>query len=71
VQWSSGINRYFTEHRMKGFAYRLKQAPFNTQYVDIVVDHSTCFLMWVCGSLTRKPTENNRLGRKPASPVRA
>ena len=36
------INRYFTEHRMKGFACRLKQAHFNT-----------------------------RLGRKPASPVRA
>ena len=32
------INRYFTEHRMKGFAYRLKQAHFNTQYVDIIVD---------------------------------
>ncbi len=32
------VNRYFTEHRMKGFAYRLKQAHFNTQYVDIIVD---------------------------------
>ena len=32
------INRYFTEHRMKGFAYRLKQAHVNSQYVDIIVD---------------------------------
>ncbi|MDO5846499.1 MAG: Holliday junction resolvase [Methanocorpusculum sp.] len=32
------MNRFFTENRMKGFAYRLKQATFNTQYVDIVVD---------------------------------
>ncbi|MDR0980561.1 MAG: Holliday junction resolvase [Methanocalculaceae archaeon] len=32
------VNRYFIEHRMKGFAYRLKQAHFNTQYVDIIVD---------------------------------
>ncbi|HJJ91019.1 MAG TPA: Holliday junction resolvase [Methanocorpusculum sp.] len=32
------FNRYFTEHRMKGFAYRLKQSHFNTQYVDIIVD---------------------------------
>ncbi|MCZ0860043.1 hypothetical protein O0S10_02215 [Methanocorpusculum sp. MG] len=31
------INRYFTEHRTKGFAYRLKQAHFNTQYIDIIV----------------------------------
>jgi Holliday junction resolvase len=34
----TSINRYFTKHRMKGFAYRLKQAHFNTQYVDIIVD---------------------------------
>ena len=32
------FNRYFTEHRLIGFAYRLKQGRFNTQYVDIVVD---------------------------------
>lgn len=32
------LNRYFTEHRMRAFAYRLKQAHFNTQYVDIIVD---------------------------------
>ncbi|MCZ9311942.1 MAG: hypothetical protein O0V67_01065 [Methanocorpusculum sp.] len=31
------INRYFTEHRMKGFAYRLKHAHFNTHYIDIIV----------------------------------
>ncbi|MCQ2376608.1 MAG: Holliday junction resolvase [Methanocorpusculum sp.] len=32
------MNRYFTEHRMRGFAYRLKQSTYNTQYVDIIVD---------------------------------
>ena len=32
------FNRYFTEHRLTGFAYRLKQSNFNTQYVDIIVD---------------------------------
>ncbi len=32
------MNRFFTENKMKGFAYRLKQAQFNTQYVDIIVD---------------------------------
>lgn len=32
------MNRYFTENRKRGFAYRLKQATFNTQYVDIIVD---------------------------------
>lgn len=32
------MNRHFTENRMKGFAYRLKQGRFNTQYVDIIVD---------------------------------
>lgn len=32
------LNSYFTKNRKKGFAYRLKQATFNTQYVDIIVD---------------------------------
>lgn len=32
------LNRYFSENRKRGFAYRLKQATYNTQYVDIIVD---------------------------------
>lgn len=32
------LNSYFTKNRKKGFAYRLKQSTFNTQYVDIIVD---------------------------------
>jgi len=32
------MNRYFTENRKRGFAYRLKQSTYNTQYVDIIVD---------------------------------
>ncbi|MCK9312823.1 MAG: Holliday junction resolvase [Methanocorpusculum sp.] len=32
------MNRFFTENKKKGFAYRLKQSHFNTQYVDIIVD---------------------------------
>ncbi|MDO5843745.1 MAG: Holliday junction resolvase [Methanocorpusculum sp.] len=32
------LNTYFTRNRKKGFAYRLKQSTFNTQYVDIIVD---------------------------------
>lgn len=32
------MNRFFTENRKRGFAYRLKQATYNTQYVDIIVD---------------------------------
>ncbi|HJJ42097.1 MAG TPA: Holliday junction resolvase, partial [Methanocorpusculum sp.] len=32
------FNSFFTENRKLGFAYRLKQSTFNTQYVDILVD---------------------------------
>ena len=32
------FNKYFTHNRKTGFAYRLKQSTFNTQYVDIIVD---------------------------------
>ncbi|MDR3102626.1 MAG: Holliday junction resolvase [Methanocalculaceae archaeon] len=50
------VNRYFTEHRMKGFAYRLKQAQFNTQYVDILVDSPdhTFYFAIECKSITGK-----------------
>ncbi|HJJ29837.1 MAG TPA: Holliday junction resolvase [Methanocorpusculum sp.] len=47
------MNRYFTENKMKGFAYRLKQSHFNTQYVDIIVDslNPTYYLAIECKSL--------------------
>ncbi len=50
------MNRYFTEHRMRGFAYRLKQAHFNTQYVDIIVDSldPAFYLAIECKSLKGK-----------------
>lgn len=52
----ASFNRYFTEHRMKGFAYRLKQAHFNTQYVDIIVDSldPSGYLAVECKSLKGK-----------------
>ena len=47
------INRYFTEHRIKGYAYRLKQSRFSTQYVDIIVDSpdQSYYLAIECKSL--------------------
>ncbi|MDH7593404.1 MAG: Holliday junction resolvase [Methanomicrobiales archaeon] len=32
------LNRFFEEHRIRGFAYRLKQHKFSTQLVDVLVD---------------------------------
>jgi Holliday junction resolvase len=32
------LNRFFGESRRQGFAYRLKQHKFSTQYVDVLVD---------------------------------
>ena len=32
------INRFFAHRQAQGFAYRLKQSKFNTQYVDVLVD---------------------------------
>lgn len=32
------LNSFFEECGVAGFAYRLKQARFNTQYVDVIVD---------------------------------
>ncbi len=50
------MNRFFTENRMKGFAYRLKQSHFNTQYVDIIVDSldPAYYLAIECKSLNGK-----------------
>jgi Holliday junction resolvase len=32
------LNRYFKKHHIQGFAYRLKQHKFTSQYVDVLVD---------------------------------
>jgi len=32
------FNRFFTARQIRGFAYRLKQHKFSTQYVDVLVD---------------------------------
>lgn len=32
------FNRFFEERHIRGFAYRLKQHKFSTQYVDVLVD---------------------------------
>lgn len=34
----SCLNRYFDEHRIRGFAYRLKQHKFSSQFIDVLVD---------------------------------
>ena len=50
------MNRFFTENRKRGFAYRLKQSTFNTQYVDIIVDSKEpgYYLAIECKSLKGK-----------------
>jgi Holliday junction resolvase len=32
------MNRFFKTHHVQGFAYRLKQHKFSSQYVDVLVD---------------------------------
>jgi Holliday junction resolvase len=32
------LNRFFRTHHVQGFAYRLKQSRFTSQYVDVLVD---------------------------------
>jgi len=32
------LNNFFEDKHLKGFAYRLKQSKFSSQYVDILVD---------------------------------
>lgn len=32
------LNDFFKTKNLKGYAYRLKQSKFNTQYVDVLVD---------------------------------
>ncbi|NYT06563.1 MAG: Holliday junction resolvase [Methanomicrobiales archaeon] len=35
---ASCLNDFFEKHQIRGFAYRLKQSKFSTQYVDLLVD---------------------------------
>ncbi|MBN2733549.1 MAG: Holliday junction resolvase [Methanomicrobiaceae archaeon] len=32
------LNNFFADQNLKGYAYRLKQSKYNTQYVDVLVD---------------------------------
>lgn len=50
------MNKHFTEKRMKGFAYRLKQNRFNSQYVDVIVDslNPEYYLAIECKSIKSK-----------------
>ena len=34
----SCLNRFFEERRIRGFAYRLKQHKFSSQFIDVLVD---------------------------------
>ena len=50
------LNRFFKTHHIQGFAYRLKQHKFTSQYVDVLVDslnHSYC-LSIMCKSIIDK-----------------
>ena len=50
------LNRYFEDNGLKGYAYRLKQSKYNTQYVDILVDslNPQYYLAVECKSLKGK-----------------
>jgi Holliday junction resolvase len=49
----SCLNRYFKTHHIQGFAYRLKQSRFTSQYVDVLADslNPSCFLAIECRSI--------------------
>ncbi|MCK8519301.1 Holliday junction resolvase [Methanoculleus sp. 7T] len=53
---TSCINRFFAHRKMQGFAYRLKQSKFNTQYVDVLVDSldPRYYLAIECKSISEK-----------------
>lgn len=50
------INRFFARRKLQGFAYRLKQSKFNTQYVDVLVDSldPRYYLAIECKSISSK-----------------
>ena len=50
------LNRFFKTHHFQGFAYRLKQHKFTSQYVDLLVDslNPTYYLAIECKSIIDK-----------------
>ena len=50
------LNRYFKTHHIQGFAYRLKQHKFTSQYVDVLVDslNPSYYLSIECKSIIDK-----------------
>src|SRR5512147_1378112 len=47
------LNRYFRTHHIQGFAYRLKQSRFTSQFVDVLVDSlNPCYYLSIeCKSI--------------------
>jgi Holliday junction resolvase len=50
------VNRFFKSHHVQGFAYRLKQHKFSSQYVDVLVDslNPSYYLAIECKSILDK-----------------
>jgi Holliday junction resolvase len=50
------LNRFFKTHHIQGFAYRLKQSRFTSQYVDVLVDslNPSYYLSIECKSIIDK-----------------
>jgi Holliday junction resolvase len=50
------LNRFFKSHHIQGFAYRLKQHKFTSQYVDVLVDslNPSYYLSIECKSIIDK-----------------
>jgi Holliday junction resolvase len=50
------VNRYFRSHHVQGFAYRLKQHRFSSQYIDVLVDslNPSYYLAIECKSILDK-----------------
>jgi Holliday junction resolvase len=50
------VNRFFKSHHIQGFAYRLKQHKFSSQYVDVLVDslNPSYYLAIECKSILDK-----------------
>ncbi|MGB7787478.1 Holliday junction resolvase [Methanoregula sp.] len=51
-----GLNRFFKTRNIQGFAYRLKQHTFTSQYADVLVDslNPTYYLSIECKSIIDK-----------------
>ena len=70
------LNRYFATHHRQGFAYRLKQHKFSTQYVDVLVDSldPRYYLAVECKSISGKKlyfTQHFHVDRKKIHQVDA